>query len=1127
MRINKLNISKTDLKNKIEALKQIISHIEEGKNRVKSKIKQLKKKIKILPVENPFDFTEYVENQKEENEIDLGLFLELAEENKIIYNQVPVNTLIEDTEKLKNGFFTNGYFTLGEEGEIDTNRFFKDSNELAKFIDKILDKYDDHPSIFYTGNIYRCFKNFKRVNRSEHGRGANEFNNFLEYKGNNCYIPSGNGCFLKCINYIFNKDFNKEYFEFIKSYKRRTNVMPRCRIPEFCKRYKIDIGFYDLNNGRILPRTVKQKNICVYIHKNHYCVIWKKNRKDSLLNGVNEIDENFKYVKNKIYENNLKQRIRYRFPKHEIIDQLENVFVFDLETHNDQEFAEAYAAGLYDVNRLHDKWDRDLTPDELVMERKNVLIFDASNGSCVMNMLKYISENYDGDKRTYIDKDGDEIISSYRLLLVAHNSSGFDSWVVLNSLLKDITELKIIKTARGLISLSFRCGFKIVNTVEVSQYVKFTCSKSHIKGSLEKIGREYNLQPELLKGEIEHSVINKNTFVKLRHIWEPYLISDVLCLAFIYARHSMEMQKMSGFGIKDCLTEASLGWKCFGAYNKDREFYTFNDKYVRNFIRKSIKGGRVGAFNRYFESNQCDNILNTIKKHLKINDNEISNIIDKYLNYINTKRDKLKLEFENGEKDYRKINKKELDKFLEKKLGELEVSKDLQKINKDDLLVSYDFNTLYPSSQIDKNSTWPKIETAYPFKNYTSDSVCILFNSGRWNELNRSAFLTLKYHNPENMIFQHLPIKEKIENPYKNNRLEEINRMRNGIIIDTLTSIDIVEIVKYGGVILEVFEGFFCHNLDFNPYTEFFTDMFQKRDMFKSQGKDLLQNLAKKIGLSVYGGNIRKDINEEYKCVTENWMRENFDDRVKEWFPLRNGNFIVKLEDDEGVDDFDKAKTINTMPSHFGSFTLSHSKRLLNNVFNEIDGFYSNNIYYGDTDSGYIHKKHCSTLVEKGYVGKHLGQGKNDYGDSGIFYAWFLALKIKYCSVIDDFGIITAKRTFKGYSEEHRMIKLEEYLSLSEGKTVSGRFSIDWTKTFEGIKIPHRKQDCSECDNTKICNDCLIKPKKNCFNCEMEKACKLCLDLISQKKTYSTDINMLKRKPSNEQHQMLPHYVGK
>ena len=133
--------------------------------------------------------------------------------------------------------------------------------------------------------------------------------------------------------------------------------------------------------------------------------------------------------------------------------------------------------------------------------------------------------------------------------------------------------------------------------------------------------------------------------------------------------------------------------------------------------------------------------------------------------------------------------------------------------------------------------------------------------------------------------------------------------MRNGIIIDTSTSVDIVQIVKYGGIILEVFEGFSCHNLEFNPYTKFVTDMFEKKDLFKSQGKHLLQNIAKKIGLSVYGGNIRKDTNERYKCGTETWMRENFDDRVKERFPLKNGNLNVKLEDDEGVDDYDKAKS--------------------------------------------------------------------------------------------------------------------------------------------------------------------------------------------------------------------------
>ena len=42
----------------------------------------------------------------------------------------------------------------------------------------------------------------------------------------------------------------------------------------------------------------------------------------------------------------------------------------------------------------------------------------------------------------------------------------------------------------------------------------------------------------------------------------------------------------------------------------------------------------------------------------------------------------------------------------------------------------------------------------------------------------------------------------------------------------------------------------------------------------------------------------------------------------------------------------------------------------------------------------------------------------------------------------------------------------------------------------------------------------------------MERACRLCLDLMSQKKTFSTDITMLKRKSPNEYYQMPPHCDG-
>ena len=90
----------------------------------------------------------------------------------------------------------------------------------------------------------------------------------------------------------------------------------------------------------------------------------------------------------------------------------------------------------------------------------------------------------------------------------------------------------------------------------------------------------------------------------------------------------------------------------------------------------------------------------------------------------------------------------------------------------------------------------------------------------------------------------------------------------------------------------------------YNPYRDFVNDMFAKRHVYKKQGKDLLQTLAGKIANSVYDRNIRRVVN----CVTQHWINENYDDRVKKRKPLKNGNLIVKLEDVAGVDDVDIAK---------------------------------------------------------------------------------------------------------------------------------------------------------------------------------------------------------------------------
>ena len=97
------------------------------------------------------------------------------------------------------------------------------------------------------------------------------------------------------------------------------------------------------------------------------------------------------------------------------------------------------------------------------------------------------------------------------------------------------------------------------------------------------------------------------------------------------------------------------------------------------------------------------------------------------------------------------------------------------------------------------------------------------------------------------------------------------------------------------------------------------------------------------------------------------------------------------MKDDEGLKD--EVKKANTLLLQLAVFILSNSKRIMNNFIHAIDGFYSNDVYYTDTDSIYIENNHWDKLNKAGLVGKNLLQGKNDNKDGGIFYGLFLAPK--------------------------------------------------------------------------------------------------------------------------------------
>ena len=215
---------------------------------------------------------------------------------------------------------------------------------------------------------------------------------------------------------------------------------------------------------------------------------------------------------------------------------------------------------------------------------------------------------------------------------------------------------------------------------------------------------------------------------------------------------------------------------------------------------------------------------------------------------------------------------------------------------------------------------------------------------------------------------------------------------------------------------------------------------------------------------SIYGQTIRKDIEEEYLCKTKHWMETEYDDRVKDYWKLPNGKYIVKLAMDEGIDN--EIEDRNTMPSQLGAFILSNSKRIMNNFIRVIDGFKTNNVYYQDTDSLYIEKKHWNSLDKAMLVGNDLLQGKNDYGDGGIFYSLFLAPKVKYCLTINEYGIVEEHKTFKGFSDIGRLLDSKKYFDMQEGKKVVGTFPLSWKKSFEsGVVIPSKTRNCN---NVKI-----------------------------------------------------------
>ena len=140
--------------------------------------------------------------------------------------------------------------------------------------------------------------------------------------------------------------------------------------------------------------------------------------------------------------------------------QLNNVCVYDIETFN-RDRADPYAIGYFPTFKLGvSKYTRGLTEEEIEKSLNDVKIFEGED--CITKMFKKLQDLKGEPKK--IEKNGKEITLEYEKKVIAHNGSGFDSWITLDNLLEWCRITSMIKTGKGIINMKIYNGICKVKT---------------------------------------------------------------------------------------------------------------------------------------------------------------------------------------------------------------------------------------------------------------------------------------------------------------------------------------------------------------------------------------------------------------------------------------------------------------------------------------------------------------------------------------------------------------------------------------------------------------------------------------------------------------------------------------
>ena len=178
---------------------------------------------------------------------------------------------------------------------------------------------------------------------------------------------------------------------------------------------------------------------------------------------------------------------------------------------------------LYRLVKLADKYYRNLTPYEIEKCIKDTIKFDRDN---------FITKALDFSIKFKEERKIKNKLVEYNLQYHAQKGSGFDTWIIMNNVPCDKHIVHNIKTRRGIVELKVFNGYIQNNAKQTPQYLHFRCGMTHLNYSLNKLGKTFKLQKEILKTELNHDENFADFWRDNRNEWLPYVEKTIYVLLF-------------------------------------------------------------------------------------------------------------------------------------------------------------------------------------------------------------------------------------------------------------------------------------------------------------------------------------------------------------------------------------------------------------------------------------------------------------------------------------------------------------------------------------------------------------------------------------------------------------------